>query len=66
MDVHVENTMMQDTTHEGNDDAANEANGEVNIVRRRMNNVVNGAYVVEYVHFMMKVTIYHILAKSQV
>ena len=43
IDFHVENTMTQDTTHEGDNDAANEANGEVNIVRRKTNNVVNGA-----------------------
>ena len=42
IDLHVENTMTQDTTHEGDNDAANEANVGVNIVRRRMNNVVNG------------------------
>ena len=43
IDLHVENTMTQDTTHEGDNDTANEANAEVNIVCRRTNNVVNGA-----------------------
>ena len=43
IDLQVVNTMTQDTTHEGDNNAVNEANGEVNIVHRKTNNVVNGA-----------------------
>ena len=67
IDLHVENTMTQDTTHEGDNDAANEANSEVNIVRRRTNNVVNGAIRRRICSLYDEVYhIYHILAKSQV